>query len=159
MFEIGWEALGHGNPKVMKASLLGKLRGAAAAWVQGRNEELVHMSYEELKEKLCIHFQGETMGHVRTLQRLRQGNTPLDEFNQKFSTTAAPALASMSEMQVKDIYLQSLASSKTRQAIATCMHKPLQQLMQRALDFNFALEMEDLHHPRHNKPSTTTPAN
>ena len=50
------------------------------------------MTYSELVTALRAHFEGETMGHMRKLQRLKQGNTPLADFNEKFSTTAAPAL-------------------------------------------------------------------
>ena len=56
------------------------------------------MSFAEVKHALCEHFEGETMGHVRVLQRLKQGSTTLSEFNTKFSTTAAPALSQMTPM-------------------------------------------------------------
>ena len=84
------------------------------------------MSLTDLRQGLCDHFEGESLGNVRTLQRLKQGATPLAQFNKKFTTTAASALGQMSTLQVKDIYLQSLTDSHTRRAVAACMHKPLQ---------------------------------
>ena len=84
------------------------------------------LSFAEVQKGLCDHFEGETMGHVRALQRLKQGTTPLGEFNTKFSTTAAPALSQLSTITVKDLYMQSLSNSKTRDAVAMNLHLPLQ---------------------------------
>ena len=58
------EALDVTDPKLMKAALLGKLTGAADSWTQGRQDELVTMTFGELKEALREHFQGESMAHV-----------------------------------------------------------------------------------------------
>ena len=82
----------------MKATLLGKLTGAAASWAQGKKTELAAMSLDDLMRGLCEHFEGESLGIVRTLQRLKQGATPLNKFNKKFTTTAASALAQMSTL-------------------------------------------------------------
>ena len=83
------------------------------------------MSLDDLRKGLCEHFEGESLGNVRALQRLKQGATPLNEFNKKFTTSAAPALAQMSTLQVKDVYLQSLSNVHTRRAVAACMQMPL----------------------------------
>jgi hypothetical protein len=64
-FEICCKALGCRDPFVKKATLLGNLTGMAMAWTQGRRQELEDITYEELKAELCLHFEGETMGHVR----------------------------------------------------------------------------------------------
>ena len=140
----------------MKATLLGKLTGAAASWAQGKKAELAAMSLADLRQGLSEHFEGESLGNVRTLQRLKQGATPLNEFNKKFTTTAASALAQMSTLQVKDVYLQSLSNINTRRAVAACMHMPLQQVMQRAVDINFALDFEQ---PQRSNFTSTTTAN
>ena len=79
----------------------------------------------------------------------------MSDFNKKFSTTAAPALAQMHPMHVKDLYLQSLSHYNTKGVIAMMLHLPLQQLMQKALDYNFAMEPE----ARSQKPTFNTTPN
>ena len=39
-----------------KASLVGRLKGSAAAWAQGMAEELYVLSYQDMKQALLDHF-------------------------------------------------------------------------------------------------------
>ena len=64
MFELGCKELGLGEES-KKASLVGRLKGSAAAWAQGLAEELYVLSYQDVKQALLDHFQGETLGQVR----------------------------------------------------------------------------------------------
>lgn len=66
MFEVGCEEMGLGDNS-KKVSLMGRLKGSAAAWAQGLRHSMYTMTYSEMKGKLLAHFQGETMGHVRRL--------------------------------------------------------------------------------------------
>ena len=66
LFELGCEEMGL-TESSKKACLAGRLKGAAAAWVQGLAEDLYGLSYPQLKQALLDHFQGETLGQVRKL--------------------------------------------------------------------------------------------
>ena len=66
LFELGCEEMGL-TESSKKACLAGRLKGAAAAWVQGLAEDLYCLSYPQLKQALLDHFQGETLGQVRKL--------------------------------------------------------------------------------------------
>ena len=72
-FELGCEEMGLGDNS-KKASLMGRLKGAAAAWVEGLGKAVFGMSYGEVKQAMESHFQGETLGQVRKLQGLKQGS-------------------------------------------------------------------------------------
>ena len=55
MFELGCEEMGLGDSS-KKASLVGRLKGAAAAWAQGMGERLYTLSYVDIKAAMKLHF-------------------------------------------------------------------------------------------------------
>lgn len=69
MFERAARTLGiEDDSDAMLSCLMGKLKGAALAWVQGvSGDALASMEYEELREALLAHFQQEGLIHVRAL--------------------------------------------------------------------------------------------
>jgi hypothetical protein len=69
-FEIACQALDVGEDKMLKAYLLGRLKGAALAWSQGLQGRLVAMTYDEMKDGLMGHFKGEATGAARKLLNL-----------------------------------------------------------------------------------------
>ena len=104
--------------------------------------EAIHdMPYGQLKSALLEHFQGETMGQVRKLQGRRQGSQNLHEHNTKFSCQAAAARSQMSDREVKDLYVDSLAQPKVRDHQIPFLHLPLQQLQAKALDLAHAWKL------------------
>jgi hypothetical protein len=67
MFELGCEEMDMDEGS-MRATLMGRLKGAAQAWAQGLGgSQLRALSYEELKSSLYKQFKGERMGAVRKM--------------------------------------------------------------------------------------------
>jgi hypothetical protein len=135
VFELGCKQMGL-DDTAMKASLAGKLQGAAAAWLQGLEDRLRYITYTDLKASLLAHFGGEVTAHVRTLQRLKQRGANLAEHNIRFSCEAAAAAGMMSPLWAKELYLASLASTKVREHLQAFLHLDLQRLQTKALDLD-----------------------
>ena len=70
VFEAGCQELGLAEGSC-KVGLMCRLKGPAAAWLQGLGESAASMSYSMLRQELQEHFGGEVTTHVRTLQRLK----------------------------------------------------------------------------------------
>jgi hypothetical protein len=73
-FEIACKALGEEDDDMKKACLLGKLKGAALAWSQTLKDELITMTYVDMRKGLTKHFQGEASGAARRLLDLTQAD-------------------------------------------------------------------------------------
>ena len=133
-----------------KVSMLGRLKGAAAAWLQGLGAGVTHLPYAELKAQLREHFGGETSAHLRALQRLKQKGD-LVEHNTKFAMEAAAASSVMTPLWAKEIYISSLQSSKVKDHLRPFLHLSLQQLLTKALDLEGAFT-EDKKKANHQNP-------
>ena len=70
VFERNCRILGM-DQETMLGSLMGKLSGAAASWLQGHEEDTLYWDYLTLRQQLVEHFGGERMTHVRALQCLK----------------------------------------------------------------------------------------
>ena len=55
MFELGCKEMGM-QDESKKACLVGRLKGAAAAWAQGLGERLYEMFYQDIKAAMKLHF-------------------------------------------------------------------------------------------------------
>ena len=117
LFERAAHALGMGKEDdLLCTALLSKLKGSALAWAQGvQGEQLGAMGYAELKEALLTHFKQEGLIHVRALQRIKQQGDKLEEYNLEFAQKAAAAAGLMHDIQVKDVYVAGLSSTKMRE--------------------------------------------
>ena len=93
------------------------------------------MDYDDFEARLRRHFEGERTGNVRKLQAFRQGSLSLGDYNTKFNALAAGAVGGLSDLTVKDLYVAGLASDTVRAAMAPSMHKSLQKLQARAMDY------------------------
>ena len=110
IFELGCMELGLGESSI-KVSLMGKLKGAAAAWLQGLGQAAMQLSYAELRQQLKEHFGGEATSPVRALQRLQQKGGDLVLHNTKFTMEAAAATPMMCPLWVKELYVGSLSNA------------------------------------------------
>jgi hypothetical protein len=136
VFERACISLGMTDEDMLGTYLLGRLRGAAQAWSQGINGgAIAMMGYSQLKRALCDHFHQEGGLHVRALERLRQGTASLEKFNEAFNDKVANAHGYMTEMHVKDLYVQALTNNKLRDHLSMALHLSLPQLQTKAADF------------------------
>lgn len=71
---------------------------------------------------------------MRALQRFRQDNKSLEDYNVEFSTKAAAATGLMHDIQVKDVYVAGLHNNRLREHLAGHMEKPLPVLQAKAMD-------------------------
>ena len=116
-----------------KRMLCGKLEGAALSWLLGQEEDWEMWTYEEIKEKLLLHFQGESTIHERKLMNLRCGSD-LVKFNEDFALLAAAATPGMGSKWVKSVYLQAVYPRDLALFLSTYRHESLQQIMSKALE-------------------------
>jgi hypothetical protein len=157
VFERACASLGvRQDDEMMGTYLLGRLKGTAQAWVQGVDgRKIAEMGYKELRQALCENFQREGMQHVRAVQRLRQGASELSKFNDDFSEKTAAALHHMTELQLKDIYVNALTNGKMRDHLSMALHLTLPQLQTKAADFQHMQETFQRSHPSHNNDTTS----
>ena len=132
VFERNCRILGM-DQETMLGSLMGKLTGAAASWLQGHEGDTLYWDYTTLRQQLVEHFGGEKMTHVRALQCLKQ-RSDLVSHNEAFTKKAAAASKLVSAAWMSELYLSSLSNHKLREDLKHWQHLKLQQLQAKALD-------------------------
>jgi hypothetical protein len=88
-FEMACRALGAADPEMKKVWLMGRLTGAALAWVQSLGSKLETMEYWEVESELRKHFKGEEVSKLRKLLNCRQGGKSVSAYNDEFQQLAA----------------------------------------------------------------------
>ena len=121
-----------------KKYLVGRLDGAAQAWLLGQGVAWTNWTYDELKAQLLAHFQGETTIYERKLQNLRCTGD-LVKFNEEFSLLAAAAMPSMGASWVKNVYLSALFPKDVAPYLSAFRGETLQQLMAKAIEIDASL--------------------
>ena len=113
-----------------------------------QGDECPDLPYQDLKQMLVDHFQGQSSTHVAALEELRCGDS-VATFNAAFTRKAATAVSLLGEYGVKRMYLRQVRPIQLRPILSTHVKLPLQQLM--------ALAVEAAPHlaPAHGKQGST----
>lgn len=93
-----------------KALLVSKLEGAADHWLLGQKEDWDTWSYETLKKKMVDYFGEESRTNARKLKACKQGNQGVAAYSDKFKEIAAAATGDLTELSIKDMFLDNLRS-------------------------------------------------
>jgi hypothetical protein len=112
------------------------------------------MDYQEIKTELMRHFAGEELGQLRKLQNCRQGGKDVSSYNDTFLELAAATGKVAHELQIKDLYIKGLNNPRIRELLGLVLHKPLQQLMTKALDLSYTMYSQPNLKPT--RPPTTS---
>jgi hypothetical protein len=132
-------ALGNDDPQLHKVLLVGQLTGSASSWIQALGSRLDLLEYQELKGDLIKHFAGEELGSLRKLQNCKQGGKDVSSYNEAFLELAAATGNVAHELQIKDLYIKGLNNPRVKELLGLVLHKPLQQLMTKALDLGYTM--------------------